>query len=230
MEQLEVFNSFLESLEKTSPEHKDLLESVKQGVQLILESEQGQFASLMEKIPEFLKTTKIDEDPEILAARFSNRYADSAIDMLDEDAYTELLAEIEERIATILGGKNEETLAINEAEEGIQPIRKIRSVYERWDEESKEIGETDDKGWEDEEGVSMEPDEYDIDEGKSAIDLAVKYLTDNGPVETDMHGKVYRTIDPPMTRDKIERGIDEYITYFLDGFSDDELQEISNRV
>ena len=60
---------------------------------------------------------------------------------------------------------------------------KIRISYETWDEDSVDAGETDDKGWENEEGVSMQPDQYDLEEGLTPVDLAVKFLTDNGPME-----------------------------------------------
>lgn len=155
MDKFEYFTAFLADIAKTSPEHKDLLESVKAGVKLILEAED---------------------------------------DMVPTEG------------------------------------RKIRVYVEEWDEDSKEIGETDEKYWEEETGVSMEPDEFDIDDGKTAVDLAIHYLNDNGPVESDREGKIYRTIDAPMTRDRIERGIDEYRTFFLDNFSDEELEEIKARV
>ena len=59
---------------------------------------------------------------------------------------------------------------------------KIRISYETWDEDSVDVGETDDKGWENEEGVSMQPDQYDLEEGLTPVDLAVKFLTDNASI------------------------------------------------
>lgn len=41
---------------------------------------------------------------------------------------------------------------------------KILETYEIWTPEDAEIGETDDKGWIDEEGYEMEPDKYDFEE------------------------------------------------------------------
>ena len=183
MDKFEYFNAFLADIAKTSPEHKDLLESVKTGVKLILEAEGDSFAGILSNIPEFLKNTSIDEDPEVLATRFINKYADKSVDAMSEDEYSELMDIIEETITETLNAPS----SMNEAEGDVVPTegRKIRVFVEEWDEESKEIGETDEKYWEEETGVSMEPDEFDIDDGKTAVDLAVSYLNDNGPVESD---------------------------------------------
>lgn len=228
MDKFEYFTAFLADIAKTSPQHKDLLESVKTGVKLILEAEGDSFAGILSNIPEFLKNASIDEDPEVLATRFINKYADKSVDAMSEDEYNELMDIIEETIKETLNAPT----SMNEAEGDVVPTegRKIRVFVEEWDEESKDIGETDEKYWEEETGVSMEPDEFDIDDGKTAVDLAVSYLKDNGPVESDHEGKIYRTIDAPMTRDRIERGIDEFRTFFLDNFSDEELEQIKAKV
>jgi len=52
---------------------------------------------------------------------------------------------------------------------------KIKITYSTWTPEDCEIGETDDKGWIDEEGVEIEADE-DI----TLVEAAVDYLTDEG--------------------------------------------------
>ena len=55
---------------------------------------------------------------------------------------------------------------------------KIRIAYEIITQESAEHGEADERGWEDEDGVSMQPDKFDLEDGLTAVDLAVKFLTD----------------------------------------------------
>ncbi len=57
--------------------------------------------------------------------------------------------------------------------------RRIKISYSVITPESAENGEAAESGWEDEEGVSMEPDEYDLAAGITAVDLAVEYLFAN---------------------------------------------------
>ena len=56
---------------------------------------------------------------------------------------------------------------------------KIRITYEIITDESAKIGEAAERGWEDEDGVSMQPDAFDLEDGLTAVDLAVKFLTEN---------------------------------------------------
>jgi len=229
MDKFEVFNDFLKTIGETSPEHKDLLESVRTGVKLILEAEGDGFANIISKIPEFLKNTKTDGvDPEVLATRFVNKIADKSIDAMTEPEFTELMEIIEETIAETLN-----VSAMTEAEEGeveATPIHKIRSAYDKRDEESVEHGDAFERGWLDEEGESMEPDEWDLEDGLTAVDLAVKYLKDKGPLETDQGGTTYSTSDSMYNRDRIENGIEEYRYYFLDGFTDEEIEQIRSKI
>ena len=55
-------------------------------------------------------------------------------------------------------------------------------TWETIAEESAADGDTEDGGYSDYE--SMEPDEYDTEDGKTAVDLAIKYLTHKRCVET----------------------------------------------
>jgi hypothetical protein len=58
-------------------------------------------------------------------------------------------------------------------------MKKLRVTYEIITPESAENGEVVERGWIDEEGVDMRPDEYDADDGLTATDLAVNYMLDN---------------------------------------------------
>lgn len=80
---------------------------------------------------------------------------------------------------------------------------KIRIYYETWDEDSIDTGETNDRGWEDEAGVSMQPDQYDIEEGLTPVDLAVKFLTDNGPLQASSSSfapRVWYTVQAKVSK------------------------------
>ena len=59
----------------------------------------------------------------------------------------------------------------------------IRTTYEIITEESAAEGDVEEAGWEDEEGVEVEPDEYDLEEGKTVVDLAVDHILSEGHVE-----------------------------------------------
>jgi hypothetical protein len=93
--------------------------------------------------------------------------------------------------------------------------------------ESSEQGDYSDSGWIDEEGKSMEPDEFDREERLTAADLAVKFLQDEGVMEpsssdfypgvwysTEWHTVNYRT------------GTDEERSYHLRDFSEAEEKAI----
>jgi hypothetical protein len=74
--------------------------------------------------------------------------------------------------------------------------RKIRITYEIVTPESAEQGDADERGWIDEDGVSMEPDETDIEDEVSAVDKAIKFLKENGatePSSSDSHVGLWYT-------------------------------------
>lgn len=54
--------------------------------------------------------------------------------------------------------------------------------------ESAEEGGFAESGWEDEEGISVKPDQYDREEGLTAVDLAVKLLKKEGATEPSSGG------------------------------------------
>lgn len=107
---------------------------------------------------------------------------------------------------------------------------KIRISYETWDEDSVDAGETDDKGWENEEGVSMQPDQYDLEEGLTPVDLAVKFLTDNGPMEASsshFNSGVWYT---NYGEQDMQNGSRTNRSFHLVGFTPEQEEEIFNRI
>lgn len=57
---------------------------------------------------------------------------------------------------------------------------RIAIAYEIITPESAEAGDTEERGWIDEEGIDMTPDKYDIEDGLTAVDKAVEFLGDEG--------------------------------------------------
>jgi hypothetical protein len=105
--------------------------------------------------------------------------------------------------------------------------RRIRISYDVVTPESAEIGDFADNGWEDEEGVCVDPDELDVEEHGSelaaVVDLAVKAIG-NGVEASD-----YPTCCPGHTwyteidgETDYEDGSEKRLSYHLDGFSEDE--------
>lgn len=104
----------------------------------------------------------------------------------------------------------------------------ITTTYQTVTPESAEDGDYADQGWEDEDGESMLPDEYDIEEGITAVDKAVEYLKNkrytNEPSSSDFHkGVSYSTTSPDIDYSKNE---ETYYTCHLNGFTPDEEFEI----
>lgn len=117
-------------------------------------------------------------------------------------------------------------------EEGQPEVeKKITTSYYVVDEESSEAGEAKERGWLDKEGESMTPDEYDREDGITAVDIAVKFLLSKGatePSSSHYHGNIwYSATDPD--RD-YSSGEETYYDYHLNGFSEQEGEEIFNRV
>jgi hypothetical protein len=104
----------------------------------------------------------------------------------------------------------------------------ITSTYETWDEESLEIGETDDKGWLDAEGESMEPDNFDIEEGKDVITNTVEFLSDKGAIHpSDSVGAGWWSTEGDID---IQTGDRTTESYHLNNYTDEEKQEIQKRM
>lgn len=66
--------------------------------------------------------------------------------------------------------------------------RRIKIAFERYTPESIEKGDAAERGWIDEEGISMEPDEFDIGDGLTAVELAAQFLHDRGVEPSSSHG------------------------------------------
>lgn len=107
--------------------------------------------------------------------------------------------------------------------------RYIGVTYDLITPESAENGDVEESGWEDEH-VSMEPDEWDVEDGITAVDKAVEYIQDNGGVQNNGDGSWYSTVDPSGTRDYYEKGEEVYYSFHLNNFSDDEMNEIADRI
>lgn len=101
--------------------------------------------------------------------------------------------------------------------------RRITSTYEivTPSEEDDEEPECE-QGWEDEDGADMEPDEYDVEEGVTAVDKAISFLKDKGVTETSATlrsvGDWYSTEGDQDYR----TGATTRYSFFLEGFSPEE--------
>jgi len=113
--------------------------------------------------------------------------------------------------------------------------RRIRKSYEIVTDESASSGDAAERGWDDEIGVEIAPDDYDIDEygdeSSAVVALAVKHI--GGGVEPSDYPQCspghtwYTTIDDDIDYSTGERTT---YSYFLDGFSADEEMEIYARL
>ena len=65
---------------------------------------------------------------------------------------------------------------------GLPP--RVTITYSRTTPESAEQGDFSESGWEDEDGVLMELDKYDVEEDKTIADITAKYLRDEGAIKT----------------------------------------------
>jgi hypothetical protein len=108
----------------------------------------------------------------------------------------------------------------------------ITITYEIWGEEDLEAGDTDRRGWIDEEGESMAPDADDRAEGLSAVDKAVSWLEYHGAYEGSEGGA--RAASRWWTNH--EHDIDyrtgevEQRSYHLHGFTEAEKRAIQLRM
>lgn len=111
------------------------------------------------------------------------------------------------------------------------PDRRIRISYARTTPESSANGDTSETGWIDEDGVSMNPDDWDIEDGVRAVDKAVDFLRREGatqPSSSHFHPGVwystgYTVVDYTTNEDE-ER------CFHLSGFDPKEEQEIFNEM
>ena len=108
----------------------------------------------------------------------------------------------------------------------------IKTSYYTITPESAEYGDFADSGWYDEDGESMLPDEYDIEENISAIDKAVeflkneKYTTEPSSSQFEV-GISYSSVSPDHN---YSTGEETYYTCYLYGFTPEEEFEIYKKV
>lgn len=107
--------------------------------------------------------------------------------------------------------------------------RRIRISYSTYTEDSIANGDTADHGWEDEEGVEMDLDEWDIEDGTTVAQKASKFLNDKGaihPSSSHFHpGIWYSDSNNDWRGDELV----EY-HYHLSGFTPEEEEDIFNEV
>lgn len=100
----------------------------------------------------------------------------------------------------------------------------ITTTYAISTEESAEQGDYAETGWDDEEGESMVPDEYDIEEGITLIDKAVDYMENTKyttePASSSFHKGIYYTSTDPNIN--YTTGEETYYSCHLEGFTEDE--------
>jgi hypothetical protein len=96
--------------------------------------------------------------------------------------------------------------------------------------ESAEEGDVAERGWIDDEGASMEPDEYDIEVGRTVVDKAIKFLCYDGATEPSSDpfssGTWYTTEGDQDYR----TGATEYRAYHLKDFTREEERAVYNGV
>lgn len=100
----------------------------------------------------------------------------------------------------------------------------ITTTYQIVTPESAEDGDYAEQGWEDEDGESMLPDEYDIEDNITAVDKAVEFLKNKKyttePSSSDFHvGISYST---PDADHNYSTGEDTYYACHLNGFTPEE--------
>lgn len=113
---------------------------------------------------------------------------------------------------------------------GLPP--RICTTFSRTTPESVEQGDYSETGWEDEEGVSMLPDEFDREEGLTVTDKAAEFLYDKGAYSEDVsshfHPGVWYTSG--WSTVSYQTGEEEELNYHLTGFTPEQEQEVYNKL
>lgn len=113
----------------------------------------------------------------------------------------------------------------------LEETPRLRVSYARYTPESLEHGEAEERGWIDEEGVLMEPDEFDIEDGLTATDLAASYLYEIGATEPSSsvwHPGLWYTAH--KAEEDYRGGSYEDHSYHPVGFSEDQEREIFEKL
>jgi hypothetical protein len=109
--------------------------------------------------------------------------------------------------------------------------RRLRVSFERFTHDSVEAGDAEERGWIDEEGISFEPDEFDVEDGLDAVTLAARFLHEKGVEPSTSHGW-----SPGMwytqykAEEDIRTGEYENHSFHPAGFSDGEAMELAAAV
>ena len=128
------------------------------------------------------------------------------------------------RIREVMGMEASDNNFPEPTEESLGHIVKI--TYQTWNGDSTENGDFSDSGWVDEQGVSMEPDDYDSDEGITVIEKTVQFLADKGasePSSSAFHSGIWYSDNPEMDQ---HSGEYEQRGYHLYGYAPDEEEKI----
>lgn len=108
---------------------------------------------------------------------------------------------------------------------------RILITYEIVTPESAEEGDAEERGWIDEDGVSMKPDKYDTQDGITAVDKAIKFLKHEYATDASSsrfnEGTWYTNYE--YSQD-YSTGAVESRSYHLKGFTEAEERAIFNRV
>lgn len=111
--------------------------------------------------------------------------------------------------------------------------RRIATTYEVVTPESAEAGDAAERGWDNEEGESMEPDEYDLEEALTATDKAATWLRNQGVEEassSQFHPGVWYTSSVAQDRAYFEKSEERRQSFHLRGFSQEEERTIHSKL
>lgn len=107
--------------------------------------------------------------------------------------------------------------------------KRITVSYDIVTEESARDGDVDERGWIDEDGVNMMPDEIDLEDGLSSVDLAVDYLEDRvlEPSSSSFHSGIWYIGHPDID---MSTGGETTYYYHLKDFTESEEKEIFKEI
>jgi len=90
---------------------------------------------------------------------------------------------------------------------------------------------TEDYGWENEDGIDCQPDEYDAEDGITAVEKAVEAITGNDcvyPSSSAFHPGVWYTSADGVT--DYATGENTQYSYHLEGFSEEEQRTVFEKI
>ena len=111
-------------------------------------------------------------------------------------------------------------------------MKGFKVTYEIWSYEDIDAGDTDKRGWIDEDGIDCAADEYDIEDGLNDVDVAVRYLESEGVSSASswpvLHEHDWFTAD--KWDEDFHTGEVESRSYHPVGYSVEELNEIGRKL